>query len=198
MKLKNLSRPEIYLALLHFPVLNKNAKVIASAVTNLDLHDMARVAKTYNVRMFYVVTPLKDQQQLVEEIAGHWTRGYGGEYNPARREALRLIRVKNSMQEVIEDIAAENKNPPQVIVTSARSGARRITYHHMRTLIKDGRSYVLTFGTAWGLAEEFMEKADYILEPVQAHSDYNHLAVRSAASIVLDRLLGDWNTETEG
>jgi hypothetical protein len=63
----------------------------------------------------------------------------------------------------------------------------------MRALINDGRSYVLTFGTAWGLTEEFMTQADYILEPVQAHSDYNHLAVRSAASIILDRLLGDRN-----
>lgn len=191
--MKNLSTPEVHLALLHFPVLNKNAEVIASAVTNLDLHDMARAAKTYNVRTFYVVTPLKDQQQLVEEIAGHWTCGYGGEYNPARRDALRLIRIKNSMQGVLEDIVTEDNIRPQVIVTSARPGAGRMTYHHMRALINDGRSYVLTFGTAWGLTEEFMTQADYILEPVQAHSDYNHLAVRSAASIILDRLLGDRN-----
>ena len=36
-----------------------------------------------------------------------------------------------------------------------------------------------------------MQDCDYILEPVQAGSDYNHLSVRSAVSIILDRLLGE-------
>jgi hypothetical protein len=38
-----------------------------------------------------------------------------------------------------------------------------------------------------------MEQADYILEPIYGPGEYNHLSVRSAVAIILDRLLGeDW------
>ena len=44
--------------------------MIASAVTNLDLHDIARAARTYAVDGVYVVTPLEDQRALVERLPG--------------------------------------------------------------------------------------------------------------------------------
>jgi hypothetical protein len=50
--------------------------------------------------------------------------------------------------------------------------------------------HLLVFGTAWGLAEAFISEADYILEPITGSPDYNHLSVRTAAGIILDRLLG--------
>ena len=56
------------IALVHYPVTNKNGEVIASAVTNLDLHDMARSARTYGVKGFYVVTPLEDQKALAAQL----------------------------------------------------------------------------------------------------------------------------------
>ncbi|MCP4687771.1 MAG: RNA methyltransferase, partial [Desulfobacterales bacterium] len=37
-----LSTPNLHLALLHYPVVNKNGEPVASAVTNLDLHDISR------------------------------------------------------------------------------------------------------------------------------------------------------------
>jgi hypothetical protein len=49
---------------------------------------------------------------------------------------------------------------------------------------------VLAFGTAWGLSPAFMAEADFVLEPLAGSGDYNHLSVRSAAAIILDRLLG--------
>ncbi len=36
-----------------------------------------------------------------------------------------------------------------------------------------------------------MDNADFFLEPIKGPSDYNHLSVRSAVAIVLDRLLGE-------
>jgi hypothetical protein len=56
--------------------------------------------------------------------------------------------------------------------------------------LQRGQPYLLVFGTAWGLAEPFISEADYILEPISGRTDYNHLSVRSAAGIILDRLLG--------
>ena len=48
----------------------------------------------------------------------------------------------------------------------------------------------------WGLEREFLSRSHYILEPVEAGRDYNHLSVRSAVSIILDRLLGESWFET--
>lgn len=192
--MKKLSKPDIYLALLHYPVVNKRGKVIASAVTNLDLHDMARASRTYGVKAFYVVTPLSDQKVLVDRIAEHWTRGVGGEINPARRNALDLIRVKDTMEEVVSEIESFGGGKPRVVVTSARKGDGSVGFPFLRKRLGDGMPHILTFGTAWGLTEEFIDRADYLLEPVMGNSDYNHLSVRSAASIILDRLVG----RTEG
>ena len=41
-----------------------------------------------------------------------------------------------------------------------------------------------------GLAPEVTERADIQLEPVRGPSNYNHLSVRSAAAVILDRLRG--------
>ena len=86
----------LYLALVHYPVVNKEGQTIASAVTNLDLHDISRVGKTYGVKSFYVITPLVDQKALVQKIISHWTNGSGAVYNPARRSALKLIKIKDN------------------------------------------------------------------------------------------------------
>ncbi len=52
-------------------MVNKKGEIIASAVTNLDLHDIARAARTFGVGRFFVVTPLADQKRLVEKIVAH-------------------------------------------------------------------------------------------------------------------------------
>ena len=102
---------KLYLALVHYPVKNRNGDIIAAAVTNLDLHDIARAAKTYGAAGFYVVTPLEDQRALVEELVSHWTTGRGGAYNPMRREALELIRVREELAGVIDEIRTESGRP---------------------------------------------------------------------------------------
>ncbi len=182
-------RPNLHLALMHYPVMNKNGDVIASAVTNLDLHDISRAAKTYGVRSFYVVTPLTDQKSLIEKIVSHWVSGAGAKYNPIRREALELIRIKDSLAEVTDHIRSQGEGTPKTVVTCARDYDRSISYGSFQDMLKNRSSYLLIFGTAWGLSENFISKADYILEPIKGNTDYNHLSVRSAASIILDRLL---------
>jgi hypothetical protein len=48
--------------------------------------------------------------------------------------------------------------------------------------------YLLLLGTGWGLSDDCFEAADFILEPIAGAGTYNHLSVRSAAAILLDRL----------
>jgi hypothetical protein len=172
-------------------VINKNGNIIASAVTNLDLHDMSRAAKTYGVRSFYVVTPLADQQELVERIVDHWVKGVGATYNPKRREALELICIKNSLDEVTDHIRDRVGYTPKTVVTSAKRNPGNISFNEFRQMLSNDNLYLLIFGTAWGLTNDFITGADYILDPVIGNTDYNHLSVRSATAVILDRLFGN-------
>lgn len=189
--MSDLSPPDLYIALLHHPVKNRNGEIIASAVTNLDLHDIARIGKTYGVAAFYVVTPLTDQKTLVEKIVSHWVDGWGGVHNPDRRKALALIRVKDSLAEVVEDIEAETHVPVQVAVTGAALKDQAIGFDEFKNRLQNPASAcLLVFGTASGLADEVIADADLVLEPIQGRNGYNHLPVRAAVAIILDRLLG--------
>ena len=178
------------MALMHYPVVNRNGDIITSAVTNLDIHDMSRAAKTYGVKAFYIVTPLMDQQQLVKKITLHWTEGAGAEYNPARRKALELISIKSSLDDVVGDILNKSELVPKIVATSSRNFERKLDIEKFRTMLQNDGIYLLLFGTAWGLTEEFINSADYLLEPINGGTNYNHLSVRSAAAIMLDKLLG--------
>ncbi len=184
------SRPNLHVILLHYPVVSKNGDIIASAVTNLDLHDIARAGRTYGIRSFYIVTPVRDQLELVDKIVSHWVSGAGAAYNPKRKEALSIIRVSETFEAALKDIAAEDNGYPKTIVTSARKRANSLQMNVLRDMIRDGGSYALVLGTAWGLTDDFLNQADYLLEPICGSTDYNHLSVRSAAAIMLDRLLG--------
>lgn len=182
--------PNLYLALAHYPVVNKRGEIIASAVTNLDIHDMARAARTYGARALYVVTPLEDQQALIKTLVSHWTTGFGSVYNPKRCQALETVCVQDTLEKAREDIALRGEGFPRTVVTSAREHSGSISISRFRELLETGNPYLLVFGTAWGLSQDCMEQADHILEPIRGNTAYNHLSVRSATSIILDRLLG--------
>jgi hypothetical protein len=179
----------VSIALVHHPVLNKNNEIIGSAVTNLDLHDIARAAKTYGVANYYITTPYEDQKNLAKEIIGHWQTGHGATYNPARKEALATIRLAGSVEEVVSELKQQNEEL-LVVATSARTYKTTVSYSDLRNRIENGTSVLLLFGTAHGLAQQVMDMADVVMEPLKGAADYNHLSVRSAASIIFDRLLG--------
>ena len=96
---------DLAIALLHHPVVNKLGETIGSAVTNLDLHDISRTARTYGVRDYFVATPYKDQLELIEEITEHWQNGHGASANPARKEALALVRPVDGFETIIQELA---------------------------------------------------------------------------------------------
>lgn len=190
--MKNSAPTRLYLALNHYPVKNKSGEIIASAITNLDLHDISRAARTYGVKCFYVVTPLKDQQTLARQIVSHWKEGVGAVYNPDRGEALDLIRIKDDLAAVLKDIGDLEGAQARVVATSALDRSNAIGFADFSRLLKEAVCpLLLVLGTAWGLTDEFVESADYVLAPIRGRTGYNHLSVRSAASIILDRILGE-------
>ena len=191
--MKKSYRRNLYLALIHHPVVNKQGDIIASAVTNLDLHDIARASRTFGVNTFYVVTPLNDQKILAQRIISHWTSGGGAAYNPSRKQAFDQIEIVDSLEDVIDDIEKSGCVRPKTVATCAKEQDRSIGYKQFQDMLwtDDESAYVLVFGTAWGLAESLMSETDYILEPIRSDTGYNHLSVRSAVSIILDRLVGE-------
>jgi hypothetical protein len=186
----------LYLALIHYPVVNRRGEIIASAITNLDLHDMARSARTFNVAACYVVTPLRDQGELAGDLIRHWCEGEGFRQHPERGSALRHLRVVESLDAAREDIRRESGMLPVMWATSARETTGGLAHSLARRALRaaEGPCLVL-FGTAWGLAESVLDEADAILEPIRGVDGYNHLSVRCAAAIILDRLLGEDRTE---
>ena len=95
---------DLYLALVHHPVVNKKGSIIASALTTIDMHDIARAALTFGAKGFFVVTPLEDQKILAEEVMAHWIKGVGGELNPHRKQALELIRIEDSFEHALKAV----------------------------------------------------------------------------------------------
>jgi hypothetical protein len=187
--LETLSGVNLHVALIHYPVVNKRGETVASAVTNLDLHDIARAVRTFGGRAFHVVTPLDDQRELADKIVRHWTEGPGGDHNPKRRAALALIRMSAALDDTKRTVAAMHGRPPTVVATCARRQSRAVGFDALRERLQGGNPHLLLFGTAWGLAPELLEASDIILEPIGDHQGYNHLSVRCAAAIVLDRLM---------
>ena len=180
---------DLYLALLHHPVHDKNGAVVTTAVTNMDVHDIGRLARAYGVRAFYVCTPVATLRRLVARIIRHWESGPGATYNQTRREALALVRQTDDLDGAITDVERETGLMPRVIATTARDGGTRLPYARLRERLRaDGPPQLLVFGTGWGLAAEVLERSDEVLEPIRGTGDWNHLSVRSAAAIILDRL----------
>ncbi|MGA2525191.1 MAG: RNA methyltransferase [Smithellaceae bacterium] len=183
----------LYIALLHYPVYNKDGEVVTTAIVNMDIHDIARCSKTYDVKCFYIVNPISAQRDLAKNIISHWRDGYGANFNPPRKEALKLVRLKENLEEVLMEIEGQTGSVPKTIVTGANLKDRLLSFTELKKILKNGDlPYLLIFGTGSGIAEELVNKADFRLEPIIGVKKYNnHLAVRSAAAIILDRIMGN-------
>jgi hypothetical protein len=181
----------LYLALLHFPVYDKHGQVVTTAITNMDIHDIARAGCTYGVRRFYVVTPVRALRSLAARIVAHWETGHGATYNTTRKEALAIVALTEDLDRTIADVERDAGALPLLLVTSARTRQPTLTYAALRRLILDGdRPLLLLFGTGWGLTEEVIARADHRLPAIAGTGSYNHLSVRTAAAIILDRVCG--------
>ncbi len=183
---------DFYVGLVHYPVYNRNMQVIASAVTNFDIHDIARTCRTYDVRKYFIIHPLEVQRQIIDKILSFWQEGYGRVYNPDRGEALDRVRHMPGIADAAAAVQNESGDRPLIVTTDARIYPNTVSYGFMRRQIRHGsRPVLLLLGTAFGLEAGVMQSFDYILEPVYGCGTYNHLCVRGAAAIILDRLLGE-------
>lgn len=195
----------LHVALVHYPVILEHfpqgkensgqpKKAGATALTNLDVHDISRCCRTYGLGSVQVVTPLEEQQAILNAILAHWVTGAGGRSNPDRAEALRLVRKADSIETALAQVSDQCGEAPLVLGTSARladSGrVALLTPGRVRAELSC-RPVLLLLGTGQGLAPEALRLCAGIVRPLRWLSDYNHLPVRSALAIMLDRVLGD-------
>ena len=177
----------LYLCLVHYPVYNKYSEIVATSVTPLDLHDLGRTGLTYGVAGYYITTPFDSQWELLNEIIDHWREGIGGEKQPQRRRALGTAKLMRTMGEAFASVTDIEGVEPFVAATTARWAVGTTPAQSLleRT---DGRPVLLLFGTGYGLTEDVLLAADAILDPIPGRAGFNHLPVRSAVAIYLDRI----------
>jgi hypothetical protein len=192
--------PKIAIGLVHYPIVDREKKIVATNVTNFDIHDIARASTVYGVERYYIVHPMKEQLMFVERILDHWRTGQGSKFNPSRKMALDPVRTAKDLEDAIADWKKNTLwegEEPIVIATHARSvnGAKPLTFAGAREILFDQKKPVfVVFGTGFGLTDEFMKNCHYVLDGIKGAppKDFRHLSVRSAVSICLDRLLGPW------
>ncbi len=188
--------PSHYVMLCHSNVLiGEDRQPGTTSVTSIDIHDIARSCKTYGIDKYWIVTPLGDQQRIVKRFLRFWESDIGSNYNPQRKKAISQVDLAATVEQVIEQIEQKEGKKPLLVATSARKEdhAKMITFFDQDLVWKHDRPVLLVFGTGQGLSEAFLERCDYLLTPIEGFSEFNHLSVRSAAAIAMDRWLGIQN-----
>ena len=186
----NFSNP-LYIGLVHGPIRSKDGKEITTSVTNLDIHDISRTARTFGFKKYFLITPIKNQQAMVKKILGFWETDSGLIYNPDRKDALAEATVVDTIEQTVEEITRMEGKAPLVVVTGANFESYDGKEKELLLRLKaENAPMLLLFGTGWGLTESVKSSANFRLEPIfgTAADGYNHLSVRSAVAIYCDRL----------
>ena len=177
--------------LLHDEMVDKHQKLVTTSITMIDVHDIARSARTFGVHTVYIAHPAPAMQKLVRTLRQHWDDGFGAVYNPNRLEALAHVEIVSSIDEAIDHIDRRAGKLPNLIATSAKTGGDRISCAEYRRILPTVTApQLLMFGTGWGMSDQLLMRADTFLEPILGPGEYTHLSVRSACAIMLDRLFG--------
>lgn len=180
----------LHAALIHYPIINKRKDIVCTSVTNLDIHDFGRIATTYGLQRVWIVHPYEGQKRFVRRVLKHWRDGWGGTYNPRRKESLTRIELTDDIASMTLEIERLYGETPVLVGTSAQRTINTVEYSEVRRWLheKPDRPTCIVFGTGWGMHEEAMEQFDYMLPPIDGPTQWNHLSVRAAAAIIMDRL----------
>ncbi len=182
-----MSGRRLAIALVHHPALDKEGNVVTTALTNLDVHDMARSARTYGCTDYFVVHPIEAARTMVSRIVDHWTFGSSAKRIPDRKDALAIVRAVPTLEDAIAALGAGG--PVETWVTTALEIGTTMRFSEARArLTTEGPPVLLLFGSGWGLAPSATSKATHVVEPIYGPGDWNHLSVRAACAIALDRL----------
>ncbi len=188
--------------LLHYPTVDRQGDLVATNITNFDIHDIARACRSYGIDRYFLVHPIREQLMFVDRVLDHWRTGEGSKFNPMRKTALTVVETAESVEHALKSWGYPKA---RLVSTHARAlpGQKSLRFSEFKQILMSSpekseswdeseNAYFLIFGTGFGLTTEFMKSCWGVLEPIRGDSadDYRHLSVRSAASICLDRILG--------
>lgn len=183
---------DLFLALVHHPVVDRNGRIVTSAITSLDIHDLARSACTFGVRAFFIAHPVAEQRQFAATVIDHWKFDFGRAFDGRRREALELVRIVPDLDDALTAVEHLAGARPLVVHTSARTQTG-VSFAQLRERMRepDSPPLLILLGTGFGLAPEVAQRSDLQAQAIRGVGDYNHLSVRAAGAIILERLRGD-------
>lgn len=107
---------QVSVGLVHWPIKNRCGEIVATSVTNLDIHDIARACRSYGVKNYFVVNRLEGQKMFVERVLDYWKVGFGQKFNPMRKTALGMVRTASTVSDVVNSLGKTF-----VVSTAARS-----------------------------------------------------------------------------
>lgn len=180
--------------LFHYPVRLEDGRMGVSSLTNLDVHDIARVSQSYGMGPFFVLTPDARQQEILACVLRHWLAGAGGITHPDRKKALAKVVPVLNFADLLEKAKQFYGVEPVFVLTSAatppRKAGKLLTPSDVRHFLVE-KPVVICLGTARGLVRHKLDFECMQMRPLRFLDD-NHLSVRAAAAILADRILGDY------
>lgn len=171
---------------MHHPVRDRRGDVITATIDHFDVFDASRLSLTYPVAGVFVVNPEPSQRDLAERVIAYGTDPHRSE---DRRGCLHKTRWAPDIAAAREAVLAETGRAPRTISTSAQASPDAVGFAAVRAAIATGAPHLLLVGKASGLTDDALAAADLRLAPIDAGTGYNHLSVRSALAILIDRLL---------
>ena len=143
--------PRLAIGLVHYPILDRQKDIVATNITNFDIHDIARAATVYGVERYYLIHPLKEQLMFVDRILDHWRVGEGSRFNPYRKTALTGVYTAPTVEAAKADWGVDCFT----VATHARPvpGARSVTFQSLHQEIREpgAKPCFLLFGAGFGL-----------------------------------------------
>lgn len=149
----------------------------------------------------------------MKTILGHWKEEVSKVHHPSRAAALDIVRFVRTFEEAFNEASLESTAGgtealyPFVVMPDARDLTKEFgeswSYEELRRKWESGaepigrRPLMIVFGTGWGISPSFFGQVNQLLKPLRrsglkgTERGYNHLSVRAAAAIVLDRVFGD-------
>lgn len=181
--------------LCHFPVHLEKGRIGSSSLTNLDVHDISRISRSYGMGPFFVLLAMQEQLDILEDILRHWRNAANPESHADRKKALELICPVRNFTELEAKAYEYFGCKAQFIASSAawpdkKSSIPLLSPEELRSLCEKGPAIIL-LGTARGLDLKSLPFSFQLLRPLR-FLDENHLSVRAAAAIMADRILGDF------
>ena len=136
--------------------------------------------------------PIPEQREFAKSVIDHWRFDFGRAFDAAGARRWRWCESSTTLDDAIAEAGKIAGARPLIVHTSARTEHGGNDDRLMRTRLEapDAPPAMILFGTGFGMAPEMAERADIVLEAILGPGDYNHLSVRAAGAIILDRLRG--------